>query len=123
AVARVGQDAAPVESPRGTMRERRLATQDEIVCQGVVEHESAALAVLRDVREAERGAPPHVERRDVAIAQSDAPRRDSAQPRDGFHELGLSVAFHARDTKDLAGGNGERDVGDAAFAARALYRQ
>ena len=106
--ARVRENARAIE--HAPVLVRALPAEDEIVGHRVVEHEPAAMAIFRDVREPARLALAQRESGDVGARDADLAALRSAEPDDRLDERALAIPFHARDAEDLAGLHRERHV-------------
>src|SRR3990170_6953472 len=86
--------------------------EDEVLGQGEVEHETVALAILRDVPEpgVQRSARARV--RHVLPGDDDAAPRRMADAGNRVDELRLAVAVDPGDADDLAAAHLERDAPD-----------
>ena len=87
-----------------------VVVQGDVLGEREVEHEPAALAVLRDVAEPRVEAVAAALVGDVLVADLDPARRDPAQAGERVDQLGLAVAVDAGDPDDLAAADLEGDV-------------
>ena len=97
----VGEDAAR----EGTLP---VVLQHQVVHHREADDHAVLLAVLRHVRHAFRGDLARRVVSDIAPFQQDASAGDAAQPADGLHQFGLSVALHAGHAQNLAGAHLQR---------------
>ena len=81
---------------------RPLAAEHQVVGHGVIQDQSGAAPVFRNVAHAKVSNHPGSKRPDLAIDKQDPASRCAPRSREHLDQFALAVALHTRDPQDLA---------------------
>src|SRR6185437_1921829 len=118
-----GDEAVREQPPPPRVRRLCVVMERNVLRDAELEHETAALAVLRNVTDAGVEHVARVRMGDLLAADGDAAADDFLQPRDRVDQLRLAVAVNACDPDDLSGPHLERDAPHLCDAAVVVHVQ